>query len=215
MPRHERFIKSLGGRVERLVSRRHGSTHEGKKTMVRRLTTCPKEMIIGMIACVGLTSCSASRDGPAVLADLESLPVGMEVIHLPSKVAPRSALTPKVGPTDGSSKRRYEQSTESSRFSSLASARGTGQTGSCRPTIGAITPASLVRLSSRNGIRVRVRGSSRGSQRLMQRIGPAATPARRSARNGSLLPGMTTENVSKERQSSSCSTRTEQTTEHA
>ena len=62
--------------------------------MVRRLTTCLKAMIISMIACLGLTGCSTStsRDGSAVLADLESLPVGMEVIHSPSKV--RSPVGP-------------------------------------------------------------------------------------------------------------------------
>lgn len=45
-------------------------------------------MVVDLIGCSGLISSftSTSRSGAAVLAELETLPLGMDVIHLPSEM---------------------------------------------------------------------------------------------------------------------------------
>jgi hypothetical protein len=67
---------------------------EENQAMLRWLKSWLTTLMTGLIGCSPVTTSSTSTSGPGsfVLAELESLPVGMEVIHSPSKV--RSPVGP-------------------------------------------------------------------------------------------------------------------------
>jgi hypothetical protein len=77
-----------------------GDQVEDGQKMRRWFTIGLTTLISGVVGCLGTTSTSTStsRSGSAVLAELESLPVGLEVIHSPNPVSSPVGPDPKGWP---------------------------------------------------------------------------------------------------------------------